>query len=633
MWPFLAGSTLRCALLGVFLISVFSAFLFDRGLRSTMLAQKQPNFLIIVADDLGFSDTSPYGGEINTPNLQRLADEGIRMTDFHTAASCSPTRAMLLSGTDSHIAGLGCMAEKIRKAPEIFENKPGYEGYLNYRVAAVGEILQDAGYFTLMSGKWHLGLEKELGPYARGFTKVLSFLPGGGNHFNHEPQLYGLKEQPSAIFKGDGLWMRHGEFINGSTDLPKNFYSTNTFTDYFLDFLEARTTEERAQPFFGYLPFTAPHWPLQAPQEVVQKYRGKYDDGPVALRDRRLKSLVEKGLVPADVDPAPLQMPKTKPWGELSEEEKLKSSRAMEVYAAMVELIDVNIGRVRTYLEKTGELDNTFIVFMSDNGAEGQLLEALPVLAGFTVEDIVKKYYDNSLDNIGNHNSFVWYGPQWAGAATAPSRGTKSHTTEGGIHCPCIVRFPPLLRQGGLVTNTLTTVMDIVPTILDLAGLEHPAPSFRGREVVPVRGKSWRPILEQPNNQSIRIYGDTDVVGWEQLGIAAVRVGDFKALFIPPPKGSGKWELYDLSKDLGEVHDLAESHPEKLQEMLHHYETYFQETGMFDSHTMYHEALKQGKGINHNSHISGLRQGLALLQEILLSAIKGVWDEIFKKEP
>ncbi|KAH9909151.1 putative arylsulfatase [Xylariomycetidae sp. FL2044] len=595
MWLFRSGLIPRGPLFGFCSVSILAIYLYNHYSRSSR-SSRRPNFFIIVADDLGFSDTSPYGGEIDTPNLQRLADEGLRLTGFHTAASCSPTRAMLLSGTDSHIAGLGCMAEKIKKAPGVFENKPGYEGYLNYRVASLGEVLQDAGYFTLMSGKWHLGLRKELSPYARGFTKVLSSLPGAGNHFNHEPQLYGLENKPTAIFKGDGIWMKDGDLINGSTDLPKDFYSSNTFTDYFLGFLRERTGEQRCQPFFGYLPFTAPHWPLQAPQSIVRKYRGKYDDGPVALRDRRLKSLIEKGLVPPGVEPAQLHMLKTKPWEDLSDMEKKKSSRAMEVYAAMVDLIDVNIGRVLNYLEETGELDNTFIVFMSDNGAEGQLLEALPVLAGYTVDDIVRKFYDNSLDNIGNHNSFVWYGPQWAGAATAPSRGAKSHSTEGGIHCPCIVRYPPSLKASGTISDTFTTVMDIMPTILDLAGVKKPGPLFRGRGVMPLRGKSWRPLLENPGGEPIiRIYEKDDIIGWEQLGVAAVRVGNWKALFLPPPKGPGKWELYDLSTDLGEVHDLAGRYPEKLKEMLEHYETYFQETGMFDSYTLYQEAINQGK--------------------------------------
>jgi arylsulfatase A-like enzyme len=441
----------------------------------------------------------------------------------------------------------------------------------------------------------HLGLKKELSPYARGFTRVLSSLPGAGNHFNHEPQLYGFEERPSAIFKGDGIWMEDDRFIHGRKDLPKDFYSSNTFTDYFLQFLKERTDVQKEQPFMGYLAFSAPHWPLQAPTSTIKKYKGKYDDGPLALRDRRLKSLIEKGLVPSDVEPAPLHTLGTMPWEQLTQEERNISARTMEVYAAMVDLVDKNVGRVLDYLEETGELDNTFVVFMSDNGAEGQLLEAIPIMAGYTLEDMLKKFYDNSLGNIGNHNSFVWYGPQWAGAATAPSRGAKSHTTEGGIHCPCIVRYPPMLTEGGAISDTFTTVMDILPTVLELAELKHPGPIFRGREVVPVRGKSWLPLLKQLSQAHLEIYKSTDIVGWEQLGIAAVRVGNWKALFIPPPKGPGKWELYDLSKDLGEVHDLAEKEPKVLKEMLAHYETYFQETGMFDSYTMFQEAMKQKK--------------------------------------
>lgn len=266
----------------------------------------------------------------------------------------------------------------------------------------------------------------------------------------------------------------------------------------------------------------------------------------------------------------------------------------LQIFAAMVDLIDVNVGRVVDYLREIGELDNTFIVVMSDNGAEGQLLEAVPILAGHTLKDVIRKWYDNSFENLGNHNSFVWYGPQWASAATAPSRGLKTHTTEGGIHCPCIVRYPPLLRKKGVIAPNFTTVMDILPTLLDLAGIEHPAPKFRGRDVVYPRGKSWVPLLREPDNENLKIYNSTtDIVGWEQLGVAAVRLGDWKAVFLPPPKGGGKWELFDLSKDLGEVHDLSESYPEKLAEMIAHYETYFHETGMFDSYAAYQSALKR----------------------------------------
>lgn len=439
-------------------------------------------------------------------------------------------------------------------------------------------------------------MTKEVAPCSRGFDKVLVTLPGAGNHFNHEPQLYGTTEKPRAFLKGNkGHWMLNDKFIDGEKDLPENFYSSTTFTDYMLNFLKNRTEEEKEKPFFSYLAYTAPHWPLQAPQDLVKKYRGMYDDGPMGLRDRRLKSLIKNGIVPADVQPAPLHVLGTTPWDELSEEEQKRSSRAMEIYAAMVESMDENIGRVYSHLESTGELDNTFIVFMSDNGAEGALLEAVPILAGATLADVIEKYYDNSLENMGNHNSFVWYGPQWASAATAPSRGAKSYTTEGGIRCPCIVRYSPGMQAApGTITHNFSTVMDVFPTVLDLAGITHPGASFRGREVAPVRGKSWKSLMAAHDPASVELYQSSeDIVGWEQLGIAAVRVGKWKAVFLPPPRGDGAWELYDLSKDQGEIDDLAEKQPEKLAEMIGHYETYFQESGLFDSYELFQSACKK----------------------------------------
>lgn len=339
---------------------------------------KRPNFLIIVADDLGFSDISPYGGEINTPNLERLAKDGIRMTSFHTASACSPTRSMLLSGTDNHIAGLGQMAEHMRAFGDYFKGKAGYEGYLNWRVAALSEILQDAGYNTILSGKWHLGLTKELAPCSRGFDKNFTFLPGSGNHYAYEPQLDD-GEWPIPCLKTASHWMEGDDFINMKKDLPKDFYSTASFTDRLLGFLEDRSDEEKEDPFFAYLPFTAPHWPLQAPKEIVQKYKGKYDEGPDVLTQERLQRLKQGGLVAEDVEHAPPTGILGAEWKDMTAEERAISAKKMEVFAAMVELIDTHVGRVVGYLEETGELDNTFVLFMSDNGAEGAALEALPV--------------------------------------------------------------------------------------------------------------------------------------------------------------------------------------------------------------------------------------------------------------
>ncbi|KAJ5494935.1 arylsulfatase [Penicillium diatomitis] len=540
---------------------------------------RRPNFLVIVADDLGFSDSGPYGSEIKTPNLDRLAASGIRLTDFHTAPSCSPTRSMLFSGTDNHIAGLGQMAEHMASfEEEVFKDRPGYEGYLNFRVAALSEILQDADYHTMMAGKWHLGMNAKTSPSARGFDRVATLLPGAGNHFNFEPQLdQGIK--PPAFLASEGFWMEDDRFLDRKTELPDNFYSSNYFTDKLLTFMHERPQDK---PFFAYLAFTAPHWPLQAPKAVSDKYKGWYDDGPEALRQRRLQSLKDLGLIPKDAKPAPMNTPLAKDWASLSPEERMISSRKMEVYAAMVEVMDENIGRVIDELESTGELDNTFIVFMSDNGAEGTLLEATPMASGTPLMEMIAKFYDNSLENIGQHDSYVWYGPHWALAATAPSRAFKGFTTEGGIRCPCIVRYPVLDRckDKDLISHEFTTVMDILPTFLDLAHVPHPGNTFRGRDVVPVRGRSWVPYLTGATSE---VYDKSiDVTGWELFGLRGIRRGNFKAVLIPPPRGSGKWELYDLSSDPGETVDLSSKEPAIMTQMLADWDRYFAETGMFE---------------------------------------------------
>jgi arylsulfatase A-like enzyme len=540
-------------------------------------SQKRPNILIIVADDLGFSDTSPYGGEILTPNLSRLAKDGLRMTDFHTAPSCSPTRSMLLSGTDNHLAGLGQMAELMHQRPELYNGRPGYEGYLNFRVAALPEILQDAGYLTLFSGKWHLGMSAKLSPSARGFTHSCAFLPGAGNHYNFEPQLDNSLEKLPLIIS-DGFWMDGPNYIDRTRDLPSDFYSSNYFTQRMVEFLDHRTDTKKYQPFFGYLAYTAPHWPLQASQETIVKYKGKYNDGPNELRRRRLEQLQRLGLVPKDIEPSPI-VTGQKEWAEMTIEERALSARKMEVYAAMVDELDQNLGKVLDKLEATGELDNTMVVFMSDNGAEGALIEAIPISRGRNLGEIVKEYYDNSLENIGKANSYAWYGPRWALAATAPSRGFKGQVTEGGIRCPCIVRYPGFSGAGG-INHSFLTVMDILPTCLDLAGVIQPKDTFRGREIVPIRGKSWVPHL---SNKADYVHdSNTDVMGWGLFGMQALRRGKYKAIFVEKPQGSGKWQLYDLSKDPGEIVDLAETLPDIMSGLTEEWEKYYAETGMFD---------------------------------------------------
>ncbi|KAJ6014402.1 sulfatase PB10D8.02c [Penicillium herquei] len=546
------------------------------------MTSKRPNFLVIVADDLGFSDISPYGGEIKTPTLEKLAKDGIRMTNFHTASACSPTRSMLFSGTDNHIAGLGQMAEVMKGFGTYYDDKPGYEGYLNWRVAALSEILQDNDYLTIMSGKWHLGLTKELSPSNRGFTKDFSLLPGAGNHHAWEPQ-FDAAVGKHPIIATNGHWMNDGEFVNAK-ELGEDFYSTKSFTDRLLGYLDGRTETEKEQPFFAYLPYTAPHWPLQAPKEVVEKYAGFYDDGPDALAQKRLQRLKELGLVAENVEAAPPSGRLGQPWNELTEEERKISARKMEVFAAMVEVMDDHIGRVIDHLESTGELDNTFILFMSDNGAEGASLEALPLMGGKkSFGDIIEEYYDNSLENIGNKDSYTWYGPRWACAAEAPSRGFKAWITEGGIRCPCLIRYPGFKPEEYAVTNRFSTVMDILPTILELAQIPHPGNTFRGREVVIPRGKSWVSHLASPDYSATdsTIHGeDVHIHGWELFGQRAIREGKWKAVFIDPPRGKGDWELYNMEADPAELNDLSETEKEVMDRLIEHWERYYAETGM-----------------------------------------------------
>lgn len=306
-------------------------------------------------------------------------------TNFHTASACSPTRSMLFSGTDNHIAGLGQMSEYMHPFKEHFEDQPGYEGYLNWKVAALSEILQDDGYHTMLSGKWHLGLTKELAPVSRGFDRNFTFLPGSGNHHAWEPQLDD-DEFRMPCMKTDEFWMEGESFIDMRTDLPKDFYSTTTFTDKLVEYMKERDEDPTLgkKPFFAYLPFTAPHWPLQAPQDVRLHYKGVYEEGPDVLTQKRLERMIDLGLIAPDVKSAPPSGQLGPEWEQMTPEERAKSSRAMETFAAMVELIDTNVGRVIDHLEARGELDNTFVLFMSDNGAEGAALEAIPVSAGFS---------------------------------------------------------------------------------------------------------------------------------------------------------------------------------------------------------------------------------------------------------
>jgi arylsulfatase A-like enzyme len=524
--------------------------------RDAAAPARRPNFLLIVADDLGFSDLGAFGGEIDTPHLDALALSGVRLTGFHSAPTCSPTRAMLMTGTDPHIAGIGSMLEV---ALPSFRGAPGYEGHLNDRVVTLPELLRDAGYRTLLSGKWHLGDTATSRPHARGFERSFAFLPAGGSHYGQgEASRFATVE---SVYEEDGQRVEI---------LPADFYSSDYFATKLIEYLG---TGKEERPFFAYLPFTAPHYPLQAPAAEIAKYRGRYAAGPDALRARRLDALKARGLCGPDVAAHPVETSAAE-WSSLSPAEQAWSARTMEVYAAMVDRMDQNVGRVIEHLRSTGELDNTVVLFLSDNGAEGAIVEAMPIF-GPLIADRVAQYYDNSLDNLGSATSCCWYGPRWAQAATAPSRLHKAYTTEGGIRVPAFVTGPHVGRKGE-IGQAFSTAMDVLPTILELAGVTHPH-SYAGRAVVAPRGRSMARWLRRASDE---VHTQETETGWELFGRRAIRRGDWKALWLPRPQGSGAWQLYDLSCDPGETVDLAAARPQILGELLAGWSRYVAETGV-----------------------------------------------------
>jgi arylsulfatase len=527
------------------------AALAGSGHLAVAAGDTRPNFLIIVADDLGFSDLGAFGGEIETPSLDRLAESGLRLTDFHTAATCSPTRVMLMTGVDHHRAGIANMEELMVPAQR---GRPGYLGHIGPNVVTLSELLRDAGYFTVMSGKWHLGLAPEQNPAQRGFEQSFALLPGGENHFARPSQ---FPESMAAA-----LYSENGKPVPIDA-LPEDFYSS----DYFADKLVAQLRAQRGdatgkrRPFFAYLPFTAPHWPLQAPAATIEKYRGRYDRGWEVLRQERLQRQQRLGLLAADAELTP---PATlADWEGLSAEQKRRQARMMEVYAAMVDRMDYNIGRVVDYLREQGELDNTVIVFFSDNGAEGG--SAARQISMVTGGQLERAPYES----LGGRDSRVSYGAHWAQAATAPYRLYKSNATEGGLRTPAIIRYPGFARQG--IGRSFLTVMDIAPTVLQLAGVEAPGKHYRGRSIEPMSGRSLVPWLD---NKADGIHAASHATGWELFGQRALRQGDWKITYASSPNGSGHWELYDLAKDPGERYDLSARHPARLKSMVAEWDRY-----------------------------------------------------------
>ncbi|WP_267273939.1 arylsulfatase [Pseudomonas putida] len=507
---------------------------------------KQPNILLVVADDLGFSDLSALGSEIQTPNLDKLLADGRLMLDFHAAPSCSPTRAMLMSGNDPHLVGLGMMSETRKRLPAGAEVRAGYEGVLGANVATLAELLHDAGYRTYIAGKWHLGMQPTQQPHNRGFDQAYVLLEGGAAHFKQANM--DLQSNYSATYR------HNGEPIA----LPDDFYSTTWYTDRLIDAIDQGKASNK--PFFAFAAYTAPHWPLQAPDAYLAQYRGRYDQGYEVIAHERLKRQREAGLVPADF-PLQAQLEGVPSWASLSDEQKRQSARTMEVYAAMVTALDAEVGRLVEHLRKTGELENTMILFMSDNGPEN---------ATRVDPEWIKANFDNRLDNYGRRDSFLMIGSAWAQVSALPSRRYKMTTYQGGIRVPAFVYYPATIKAGR--SEELASVRDIMPTLLQLAGAPMPGVKYRDRDIVPPQGTSALNYLQGKDSQ---IHAHDEALGWEINGSASLRKGPLKLVW-DATDSKPSWHLYDLRKDPGEHHDIGAGHPEQVALMLRDWKAYAQ---------------------------------------------------------
>ena len=498
----------------------------------------RPNILLVVADDLGYSDIGAFGSEILTPNLDDLAAGGMLLTNFYSGPTCSVTRSMLMTGMDSHIAGLGNMAETVA---DNQMGQPGYEGHLSARVDTVAEILKSAGYHTYMAGKWHLGMHPDRSPRNRGFEQSFAMLYGAGSHFSD--MAGGDAHRHPVLYRENGLLI---------DELSDDFYSTTFYTDRIIEQIDSNVDDGR--PFFAYLAYTAPHWPLQAPDSIIDKYRGAYDRGYDSVRQGRFAAQQKLGLFDSSIQ-APQRPGYVKPWVDLSDQERAYHARNMEIYAAMVDYMDTGIGRVIDYLNKRDQLDNTIIVFISDNGAEHwDHSSAPPPIGEFAAN------FDNSAENSGREGSFVLYGSEWAHVSNTPFSRYKGTTYEGGIRSPAVISWPDKIA-GGQVSRAITHSSDWLPTFAELAGA--------GTQNV--SGKSLVGLLTGSVEQ---VRDSNEAVGMEIWGKRGIIANGYKLVSSGKPNELVDWELYNLQADPGEQIDLTQRQPEVFNSMLKHWNDY-----------------------------------------------------------
>ena len=494
---------------------------------------ERPNIILIMADDMGYSDIGCYGGEIETPNIDSLAANGLRFTQFYNTGRCCPTRATLLTGLYAHQAGIGHMTvEDVigRERLEFDYGYPGYRGSLNRNCVTLAEALKPAGYHTLMSGKWHVGTFEGMWPVDRGFDEYYGIIRGACNFWKPTP---------------DKLLVHNRDRIKTGDD----FYTTDAFTDYAMKFI-TEANEKDDDPFFLYLAYNAPHWPLHAWPEDIAKYRGKYKKGWDAIRQERYERMIEMGLVKAEWDLSDRDAPA---WEDVPEEKKDTLDYRMAIYAAMVDRMDQNIGRLLGRLKELDQLDNTLILFFVDNGgcAEGDTFGAGPK------------------ERLGTKEGyFLTYGQSWANASNTPYRLYKHWSHEGGIASPLIAHWPAKIKERGVFRHEPTHLIDLMPTCMELAEATYPT-EYNGHTIPPMEGVSLVPAFEDKPLGREAIY-------FEHEGNRAVRMGKWKLV----AAHREPWRLYDMEADRTEMHDLSGENGELRGKLIGMYDAWAERCGV-----------------------------------------------------
>lgn len=516
-------------------------------------ASNRPNIVFLLADDLGYTDIAPYGSEVKTPALSKLAEAGIRFTNYHTAANCAPSRAMLLTGVSNHLAGVPNIPEMLAPEQMVHEN---YQGVLGDNVVTIATLLEGSGYHTYMAGKWHLGAEPGKLPGQRGFERTVALMDSGADNWEQRPYL--------PIYD-EANWFADGKRF----ELPDDFYSSRFLIDKTIEFIDNNLDD--GKPFFAYVPFQAVHIPVQAPQEYIDRYMGVYDEGWDQLRQTRHDRAVELGILPEAV--AMNRMSTTADWETLSPDRKRYEAKRMAVYAGMIEAMDANIARLVAYLESRGQIDNTIFVFTSDNGAEGSGAQDPTAFPG---NILLSSAYDTDYETLGLKGSFNSISPGFTSAAVSPLSYYKFYVGEGGLRVPLIISGGPV-SDPPTQTAAFAWATDIAATILGFARVDTPNGRYAGKPVLPITGKDLSPILR---GEVEGVYEETDTVGYELTGHSALFRGDYKLVRNLQPLGDGDWRLYNIVRDPGEVEDLKAEMPDRLQTMLADYALFEEENGV-----------------------------------------------------